>query len=152
MLNYDSFIHSGFLVYYNCIYITHNDFSQVFKTTNPYNNRPGVEDVVILFTDGRPNAHDGTRKETKRALAELAKLREKKIQIIGIAIGEKAEKGKNLRDAIKFLEQAVSSPDLLFEADKSKMNAIMDTLIAASCKVKPGNVAVKMTKYQSKKL
>ena len=122
----------------------------MFQTTSPNNNRLGIADVLILLTDGKPNAKDG--KETERALEEIFKLHQKNIQIIGIAIGEATRK-QTQADAAKFLEKAVSSPDLLFKADKFNMDAIMNKLVAASCKpIQKGNAAVKITKYKSKTL
>ena len=116
----------------------------MFITTSPNNNRPGFDDVAILITDGIPKSREGTKK--KRAIQQIEGLRKKKIQIIGVAIGEK----KNVKVAAEFLRDALFSQELLYKARKSEMGYITNTLASASCKpTKPGNGAVKMTKYKT---
>ena len=86
----------------------------MFWRSNPRNDRVNVEDVILLFTDGKP---EGTNSEAEIADANKysKKLKnEKNIKIIGVAAGDVSSYRSNI-------ESWASSPELVFETGLTKL-------------------------------
>ena len=87
----------------------------MFSRKSPRNDRENVEDVILLFTDGKPEAND-----PKAEIAEADKYskilkNEKNIKIIGVAAGNVSSYRSNIQGW-------ASSPNLVFETGLKKLD------------------------------
>lgn len=87
---------------------------------NPDNVRPGIQDVIVLVTDGAP-----TNKPKSKINAQ--KLKDKKILIVGAAIGPK-------RDAFFDQLKDLATKGYAVKADFDKLDDVIDTIISKSCR------------------
>ena len=86
---------------------------KMFWKKSPENARKNVEDVILLFTDGRPEADDPAAERAKADQYSKILKNEKNIKIIGVAAGDVSSYRSNI-------QSWASSPDLVFEAGKVK--------------------------------
>ena len=88
---------------------------------DPDNIRRGVQDIILLVTDGAPT-------NLRKSKINAQKLKNKKILIVGLAIGPK-------REAIvpKLKELATD----VVSADFKELDKVIGTIISKSC-VRPG--------------
>ena len=103
-------------------------FIQIFRNENPSNNRPDVEDVVVIITDGEPRGRRDTLEMTKKYAKEL---KDKGVLVVAAAVGPDRRKFKHI------LEELATSPEMVLEADFEHMDGILAKLVASSC-MKPG--------------
>ena len=100
---------------------------QIFSGENPSNNRPDVDDVVVIITDGEPRGRSNTLQLTKEYANDL---KEKGILIVGAAVGPDRRKFKHI------LEELATSSKYVLDADFNQMDDILAKLVASSC-IKP---------------
>ena len=103
-------------------------FKQIFTANSPRNNRPDVDDVVIIITDGEPR---GKWNSKEVALRYAGLLKDKGVLIVGAAVGPNRKKFKHI------LEQLATSKRYTLDADFQNMDAILGKLVESSC-IKPG--------------
>ena len=96
---------------------------QVFTITG--DDRPEVEDILIVFTDG------ATRDQSV-AVRYANKMKARGVRIIGIAAGPRREEFKGQ------LEEISSSPDDLFMVEFDQLQSVIHTLVNKVCKAPPG--------------
>lgn len=105
---------------------------QVFTQNNPRNNRLGVQDVVVIITDGDPYAGN-IDNVLEKTMANASVIKEKGIQIVGAAVGNEAMRAK-LRPK---LEAMATSAEFVVEADFKDIKTIRSMLISKTCRI-PG--------------
>lgn len=84
--------------------------------------RPTVSDVVIILTDGEA-------RDRKKALVEAKKLREKRVKIIAIGMGDERTVATFRRD----LKLMVSNPTDVFTADFKNLPYLLKSLTSEIC-------------------
>lgn len=87
-------------------------------------DRPEVEDILIVFTDG------ATRDQSV-AVKYANKMKQRGIQIIGIAAGPKRKEFKGQVEAI------ASSPEDVFMVEFDQLQGFIYTLVNKVCKIPP---------------
>ena len=102
--------------------------NEIFSAKNPSNNRPGVDDVVVIITDGEPRGRRNTLQMTKQYANDL---KEKGVLVVAAAVGPDR---KNFRH---ILDELATSTNYVLEADFTQMDGILAKLVASSC-IKPG--------------
>ena len=115
---------------------------QIFSRENPSNNRPDVDDVVVIITDGAPRGRRNTLQMTKQNANEL---KEKGVLVVAAAVGPKRENFKHI------LQELATSPKYVLKADFKDMDGILANLVASSC-IKPGKIICLTFVYRSKNL
>ena len=98
----------------------------MFSKRSPFNYRDDVDDVVLLFTDGRPKPED---EQTRKANENADILKTRNITIIGLAVrvpGKVEEFKPNI-------ERWATSPQLVFEAKIDNLDNVISKLVKASC-------------------
>ncbi|XP_028415968.1 collagen alpha-1(XII) chain-like [Dendronephthya gigantea] len=88
--------------------------------------RPNVSDVVVILTDGEA-------RDREKALEEAKKLREKRVQIITIGMGEEETVATFRKD----LRAMASKSSNVFTADFKKLPYLVKTLTSEICFAKP---------------
>lgn len=101
---------------------------KVFPANNPRNNRPNVDDVIVLITDGAPHGRHNTKDE---AIKYAGMLKDKSVLVVGAAVGSNRNKFKEI------LKKLATSDKYVLEADFKEMDEILAKLVASSC-IKPG--------------
>lgn len=86
----------------------------MFQQKSPKNGRKSADDVILLFTDWRPNAVDTAQEIADADYYSKVLKNEKKIKIIGVAAGDVSSYRKNFQDW-------ADSPDLVFETGLAKL-------------------------------
>ena len=102
----------------------------MFRRNSPRNNRPNVDDVIVLITDGEPRGKRNTPELTKQYAQDL---KDREILLVAAAVGPQSER----KEFKELLEGLATSPDYFLKAQFDKMDAILGTLVAKSC-IKPG--------------
>jgi uncharacterized protein YegL len=98
---------------------------------SPANNRPDVDDVILIITDGEPYGNvDNIIEETVKN-ANIAK--EKNIKIVAAAVGNEGVR-KTFKPTI---DRIATSDKLVVEADFNSIDKIRPMLISKTCS-KPG--------------
>ena len=87
-------------------------------------DRPEVEDILIVFTDG------ATRDQSV-AVRYANKMKARGVRIIGIAAGPSREDFKDQ------LEEIASSPDDLLMPEFDELQSVVHTLVNKVCKAPP---------------
>ena len=87
----------------------------MFKEKSPINDRKNVENVILLFTDGKPEANDAEAEIAEADKYSKILKKEKNIKIIGVAAGNVSLYRSNIQGW-------ASSPDLVFETGVEKLN------------------------------
>jgi uncharacterized protein YegL len=100
---------------------------QIFADENPSNNRPGVDDVVVIITDGEPRGKRDTLEMTKKYASDL---KDKGVLVVAAGVGPDRKNFKHI------LEELATSPKYVLEADFTQMDGILAKLVASSC-IKP---------------
>ncbi|XP_028404178.1 uncharacterized protein LOC114526850 [Dendronephthya gigantea] len=110
-----------------------------FNEKSPKNHRDGIDDIILLFTDGRPNPDFTTEehKDRKNKKADQTKpadkasktLKENNVTIIGLAGG----KEENIRDFRSYIKRW-SSPNQVFESKLDELPNLIDQLVEDFCK------------------
>jgi glutaredoxin-related protein len=98
----------------------------VFSKRSPFNHRDDVDDVVLLFTDGRPKPED---EQTAMANKFAQILKNRNVTIIGLAVrvpGKVEEFKPNI-------ERWATSPQLVYEAKIDNLDNVISKLVQASC-------------------
>ena len=102
--------------------------NETFSLKSPLNHRPGIADVILLFTDGEPRARTRTLIAEQERLAENCSKSlkdDKDVKIIGLAVGS-AEK------FLHFIEKW-SSEGSVFQAKITELNNVLSELVADTC-------------------
>ena len=87
-------------------------------------DRPEVEDILIVFTDG-------ATRDQRVAVKYADKMKQRGVHIIGIAAGSKREDFKGQ------LEEIASSPDDLFMVEFDQLQDVIHKLVNKVCKAPP---------------
>ena len=115
-----------------------NTFSKEFSSPSPLNHRKDVADVILLFTDGRPNPHKNTDEDNQIPVAKdySKKLKEKKVQIFGLAAGKKSF----LKGAADLIKKMSSQPSTKYfiksnieHVDSLLVDNLVDKIVGPSC-------------------
>ena len=109
-----------------------NSFLKTFDKPSPLNHRPSIADVILLFTDGEPRARTRRLVAEQQDLADVcsASLKtDKDVKIIGLAIGAETV----LARFLPYIEMW-SSEGSVFTAEVSKLDNVLDQLVADTCK------------------
>ena len=114
----------------------------MFAKNNPENDRDDVEDVILLFTDGRPEPKtvEETVNEIKKAnkYANILK-KQKNIKIVGVAAG----KAKQIKTFIGNIKEWATHPSLVVETGlqelkiKENVKNLVDNLVNPLCRPPP---------------
>ena len=105
----------------------------MFTQKSPKNNRPDIDDVVAIITDGNPwGVVDILNKTMKNANL----IKEKGIVIVGAAVGSEEMRAKFRPN----LEAMATSPGHVVQADYKNINTIRSRLIENTC-LKPASKA-----------
>jgi hypothetical protein len=100
----------------------------VFPQKSPKNNRPDVDDIVVIITDGNPWGIENILNIT---IEKANLIKEKGIEIVGAAVGS-----QSVRNIFKpKLEKMVTSPEHIVEADYKDIDSIRSKLIENTCKI-----------------
>ena len=109
-------------------------FLKIFKLPSPSNHRPGIDDVIMLFTDGRPNPN-GPPEHDQIPVANnfSAKLKNKNVKIIALAVGDLSTDIEN-HNLLKNWA-SLPSKDYFYETNGWDLNNIEDKLVNPLCKI-----------------
>jgi hypothetical protein len=111
-------------------------FLKTFKSASPLNHRAGVDDIVMLFTDGEPNPSKGRKNQIPVADTFSTELKNKNVKIIGLAVG----KEDVLKDFYSYIVDWSSPPekDYVFKADLTELNDVVNKLVGPLCDLPAG--------------
>ncbi|XP_028411883.1 collagen alpha-1(VII) chain-like [Dendronephthya gigantea] len=99
---------------------------KVFTQNNPRNNRPDIDDVVVIITDGNPWGVEGVLAKT---IANASRIKAKGIEIVGAAVGS-----PEMRDRFKAnLIRMSTSEEHVVETDYKDIDTIRSKLIQTTC-------------------
>ena len=105
--------------------------NEEFAKQGPLNHREDVADVILLFTDGKPNPNSGTEDQTTVALKYSTILKEKNVKIFGLAAGTE----RNLKQYSPLIEKWSSKPstEYFFKSDISNLDRVVDNIVGPLC-------------------
>ena len=106
----------------------------LFKTFNvrsPFNVRPEIADVILLFTDGEPRARKRKWVEEQKQLADNCSnslKNEKDVKIIGLAVGTPTV----VNNFLPYIRRW-SSEGSVFNAKVDELDNVISKLVADTC-------------------
>ena len=108
-------------------------FLKVFRKQSPLNHRESVADVILLFTDGKPNPNAPPEFDQRPvALNYSAILKQtKKVKIVGLAVGTE----QNLLEYSNLIEKWSSNPSTenFFESNLNNLESVVDSIVGPLC-------------------
>ena len=111
----------------------------MFWKKSPGNNRDDVEDVILLFTDGRPEVDGPAPKaeaEIQKANYYSDKLKEKNVKIVGVAAGQPDQ----IASFIGNIKQWATHPSLVIKTGlkaleiEKNVKTLVESLVIPLCK------------------
>ena len=98
----------------------------MFTQESPKNNRPDIDDVVAIITDGNPW---GVENVLEKTMKNANLIKEKGIVIVGAAVGSEAMRAQ-FRPK---LEAMATSAEYVVQADYKDIDTIRSKLIENTC-------------------